>query len=628
MDLCETLHYFRAYKGGSQTNNGIAKAFMFASCDHPRDFTDESVIISRAGGGLDYDQDTGDFKATKDQNEPATLNALRNNMKQQNAVVVITAKSNPCMPSKVPYEYCVLDFFKPTNIWCEKSKGKRTWRFRFEKLNSQKPSWWQPKDASEIAPPGSLAPPVVQTCTKCHVESQQVYLQGWMCLQPTCKVFWKIIADAGLPVEPKDESLTYDPRFVKQRNQWGIEGHHYDLTSDTAQLSGHAIAGENCSRAHWSGVVCPSCGRCCARLSWTGWECPNANCHFIKDAPHTLIPATSIREPFDPLTTSYMWSRDSFVDSILLDVSLIHNYRIHRYTIPGIQGFVAHLFANKTIVEEPSGPDAMFEELQNVDIGLRRRHMNKGFHTRHFTVNYGMPYKFIAATASASIEGAANAIGQSRSRLNWAAKLVLAQYHGKTIDEISEEWKYKEFNEVLALGYLEEQRIKYHDDGETGLGPTIATLSLGSPGSMKIRMKAKYFSGVSKSKILTDAPPLLGCAKYDDRLAVQPELEALKALNNGSYKKRAEEVVKKLGLKSKDGKDFLDLVVGHGDIVIMHGAEIQKFCEHAVSHKGKLRFALTCRHIDPDSLAPEDKPNYEVKPDTGNYDGSKLPLPA
>lgn len=32
-----------------------------------------------------------------------------------------------------------------------------------------------------------------------------------------------------------------------------------------------------------------------------------------------------------------------------------------------------------------------------------------------------------------------------------------------------------------------DDRIKYHDDGESELGPTVAALSLGSPSTMKFR---------------------------------------------------------------------------------------------------------------------------------------------
>jgi alkylated DNA repair dioxygenase AlkB len=236
-----------------------------------------------------------------------------------------------------------------------------------------------------------------------------------------------------------------------------------------------------------------------------------------------------------------------------------------------------------------------------------------------------MPYKFIAAAASHSFDGAASPITDARTRLNWAAKLVLAQYYDKSIEDLHADWKAKEFNEVLALAYLDKQSIDYHDDGEKGLGPTIATLSLGAPATMKIRMKAKHYYGVSKSNILVDAPPVSGCLEYESRLREQPGLDQCHQ-NKKAY---AQEVVKKLGLKfqGKHTKDVLTLKLEHGDIVVMHGADVQKYYEHSVESEGMLRFALTCRHIELDSLKAEDKPTYEVAPDSGFYDGSELPAP-
>ena len=64
--------------------------------------------------------------------------------------------------------------------------------------------------------------------------------------------------------------------------------------------------------------------------------------------------------------------------------------------------------------------------------------------------------------------------------------------------------------------------------------------------------------------------------------------------------------------------------LGHGDIVTMHGADVQKYYEHSVEHGDKLRFALTCRYIDSESLKHEDQPKYEVERDVEGYDGSGL----
>jgi hypothetical protein len=305
-----------------------------------------------------------------------------------------------------------------------------------------------------------------------------------------------------------------------------------------------------------------------------------------------------------------------------LKVSFEHGYRINRYEIPGVDGFITHMVANKTVLEEDGGPDAMFEELQQTDIGLQRRSMPNGQlkgpnYCRHFAVNYGMPYKFIPATASRPFDGAARPIASTRSRLNWAAKLLLTEENGKSMDKVRQEWQEKEFNEVLALGYFEEQKINYHDDGEFGLGPTIATLSLGVPGTMRIRMKARHYHGVSSvASLYDDAAPIPGCQQYEARLALQPALDLLKRSDTKAWNARRKQIPKQLGLTHRGtARDVLTMQLGHGDIVVMHGADVQKYYEHAVEHAGKLRFALTCRYIDPESLKPEDQPKYVVEPD-------------
>ena len=653
MDLCETLHYFRSYQGACHSTGGFVRGFMFDKVAHPRDYIDSNVVIARAGGGQVKDKDSGEMKASGDQAEGTVSQNLRNCMSHYNPVVIITGVDNPHIPSQPPHQYCVMDYFKPTHIWFEKSgDSRKIVRYRFEKLNARKDSWWRPKSLEDPLELGCLPPPVVKTCDACSQESLQIYLNSWMCLQPTCTSFWLIPLTEGLqglqPYEPDEASLIYDPRFLKCHTPWPNDTHSYPLTSNDALLSAHAVPSEDTSEAFTRGVVCPSCGRCNSRISWLGWSCP---CGWKKEPLHTLASALSIREPLWPLSYGYTQSRDTHSALVKVHVDFAHGYRINRYTLPGINGFITHMIANRTVVSESGGPDDMFEELQREDIGLQRRSLQNtqlkgGMWTRHFAVNYGMPYKFIAATDSHSFSSAARPITATRSRLNWAAKYLLSQSPPRSLNSSFDamststasnssissasaqlrDFEAHEFNEVLALGYFESQKINYHDDGEFGLGPTIATLSLGAPGTMRIRLKAKHHLGVSTSGVYTDALPLPGCNKYEERTARVNELRDLKATCTPSqYKARLKQLPKELGIRaSGNAKDALTMKLGHGDIVVMHGAELQAYYEHAVEHSGKLRFALTCRYIDPESLPEKERPTDEVEADTDGYDGSRL----
>lgn len=122
--------------------------------------------------------------------------------------------------------------------------------------------------------------------------------------------------------------------------------------------------------------------------------------------------------------------------------------------------------------------------------------------------------------------------------------------------------------------------LKYHDDGETGLGPTIATLSLGGEADMTIRMKERYYSG---KKIKFDpydhnAPVIEGCQFYEKRL----ELNTLHKNGGSSRVLRAREA-KLRRMVQEDGRTsapvILNMRLHHGDMVVMHGSEMQKYFE-------------------------------------------------
>ncbi|KAL1614070.1 hypothetical protein SLS54_010066 [Diplodia seriata] len=640
--LCESLPYFRAYQGAGYCTGGFAFSFMFDKQGCSRDYMDSDVVIARSGGGLSREKSTGEMIRQNDQSETSQVRSVKNNIDQYNPLVILSGDQNRQCPSKLPHVYNVLDWFKPTHVWAEKVNGKVNIRYRFEKLCLDKQSWWAPSGVSDLmtvdaqAPP--QAPPHVHVCSHCERMSQQVYLQGWMCLQSDCPLFWTL--ESGN--EPQEAGLLYDPRFLKQHTPWPHANAPQPLRPNHLTLGPAPILGDDVAWAAAKGLVCPQCGRCNSREAWEGWYCENPACDFVYSLPHVNIPANALHHAYDPLSSCYTFSKDLCLPHIPLRVEFAHNYRINYFTIPGVDGFIAHFIANKTINEEAGGPDDMWTELQAEDLGLRRRPLGSSTLrgptlTQHFAVNYGMPYKFIASTASRPFSSAARPITATRSRLNWAARHC-----------VGHDAHAKEFNELLALGYFERQKIDYHDDGERGLGPTIATLSVGAPAAMSIRMKAKHYHGMSKGGAYVNAAPMPGCEKYEERRVAHAELDRLKKLKQeklkekkpkgekpkqrksigevDAYDKMLKTLPRQLGLNTaKNAKDAVTMHLRHGDIVVMHGRKIQEYYEHAVEPIGKLRFALTCRYIDPDSLKPEDCPDYEVEADAGDYDGSRLP---
>lgn len=240
-----------------------------------------------------------------------------------------------------------------------------------------------------------------------------------------------------------------------------------------------------------------------------------------------------------------------------------------------------------------------------------------------------MPYKFGAANINRNVSFDSSPVAcipDARSRLNWAKEFVFAMNRGQEVEGDGEDSNAEQFNELLTLGYFEDQSIDYHDDGEKGLGPTIATLSLGSPASFKLRMKHTPNNGATAGGLYYhEHPPIPGCEKYEERNAAHERImQNVPKTNTTAYFKQC---ATDLGLKGgKAGKPLLDLTLVHGSILIMHGSVLQDCFEHSVSHTGILRFAMTCRYIDPGSV-PDGIIDYTVGPDRIGYDGTKLSIP-
>ncbi|KAL7265870.1 hypothetical protein RUND412_011602, partial [Rhizina undulata] len=136
-----------------------------------------------------------------------------------------------------------------------------------------------------------------------------------------------------------------------------------------------------------------------------------------------------------------------------------------------------------------------------------------------------------------------------------------------------------EFNEILSVGYFEEQKMGYHDDGEAGLGDTVSSISLGAPSRFRFRLKAKYVNDTQRWKsrdVNGDMVEMFG-----------------NAFEEGDVSGR-----KKEGKGSTRVK--LDLLLSHGDTMIMRGRDIQKYWEHSAVPSGLFRIAVTARQITPE----------------------------
>lgn len=136
---------------------------------------------------------------------------------------------------------------------------------------------------------------------------------------------------------------------------------------------------------------------------------------------------------------------------------------------------------------------------------------------------------------------------------------------------------------MLCLSTLTDtDKPQWHDDGEKDLGPDIASLSLGGAATMNFRLKSKHwmFKERVAKKYNPQQPVLPGSQAWKIRLAVN---ELYHAGQMPEYEDAKAQLFKSLNSKGetskKNGVAVLSLELRHGDMVVMHGEDIQKHYE-------------------------------------------------
>ncbi|KAK0363170.1 hypothetical protein LTR94_016328 [Friedmanniomyces endolithicus] len=661
--LYETVPYFKKPQGGCHANDKHVYAFLFDGIGHCREYMDTDIIIARAGGGMESDS-SGSMVQGKDQSMSASqVQAMLNDIELQNPLIIICGDKNTGALSQMPHMYSVLGWYKPTMVWAEKTAGKgkkslTTIKYRLERLARSDP--WHAPVVTPTYDTAVAGPLLTKTCSACSQSHPQLYLESWMCLNPACGRFWKLEDGEEAPCG----NLLYNPAFLLDRTPWQNEEEPYSVVPSFPDI-GKTI-GDNLTYINTRGV---------------GWRCDRPDCSWEGLWPmHQPIMPAALHAPWGSSGYGPALGRNKHENGVAVSVRYTHNYKVYTYTFPGIEGSFIHAVANSRVREEARGPDEMLAELQTADMGLERRRfggermagtkqskgpltspqqnllapgglltptteisleielrtldttgdstakapeLNEGDFMTAFSMNYGMPYKFVASGTTRSFDDEKTPwpITECRSRLIWAANQLLPSSSSSSSSSKTD------FNELLVFAYMEGQKIEYHDDGEEGLGPTIASLSLGGTAKMHLRLKAKHYVGCSKSGLLTPERPVPGSLEYEKRLQLWEEIQPLKETNRAEYLKRIKAIPKEIGVYEKRNKNAADLVtvsLGHGDVMVMHGYAIQRYLEHKVVPEGHLRFALTCRTVLEGHLKEWERAGYGVEGDGIGYDGVRI----
>ena len=443
--LCETLPYYRAFQSGAYTNGGIAYGFLLDRDCGERAYMDEEVVITRAGGGCKANE-SGQMAQAEDQSSTsAIVTSFYRNMNQFVPLPLIVGAKNANCPSKIPHRYCVMDYFQITDIWAEKSNGKTCFKFRFEKIDLHTKSWWAA--AGSPMPERFEARALRQKCRFCNKINPQVFQENWMCLNDACTRFWQV---GG---QDAPASLAYNPVFLRERTTWPSQykapwALRPALLSSIGRSDPHLAV----SLASWKGMACPNCGRCNSRTHWDAWKCENIECGFEHTIKHTIVDPHTVLPDHCGEVQGLAVPLDKYLEPIeLREANVIGDWRIHTYDmLPG--NHVTHFMANDVLNNAPGGAYDMFRGVQAAEMPLQRfplamSAMEGESLTKHFAVNYGMPYKYIVAVSSKAFSEAPKPVMDALARLTWAGRQSVT------------DGSFMDFNEELVLGYFERQAI-------------------------------------------------------------------------------------------------------------------------------------------------------------------------
>lgn len=283
---------------------------------------------------------------------------------------------NTLLGRKLPHRYNVMAYFRVTHIWFERMGTKAGAKVRFEKLDLASKSWWAEKGTSSPVPltqrDGFDIKPESVQCQACSQPSLRIYQEGWMCLRPSCAMFWS----------SPPASLMFHPDFLNCRTAPDPDLlPHYNLVPDLLATIDEHGDDASLSRIAWKGIVCPRCAKCISRRLWRGWKCtddpvvtPEQRCSACQFEKTVAIKPMSLRSVVDDFELGPI-KRTLFFDPRFavpeVDDRSLCPYRKLTYRMDGA-GTVTHFISNRAINGRANGPNDLFRQLQVSDLGLRR----------------------------------------------------------------------------------------------------------------------------------------------------------------------------------------------------------------------------------------------------------------
>ncbi|KAF9227346.1 hypothetical protein BS17DRAFT_775348 [Gyrodon lividus] len=563
-EVCESFEHFRSYHSGVYSNKDVVKGYLLGAYAASRDlfYHGGKLIISHGGGKSESTLESRirprRHQAAQDQEaSDKSVRALLKTYKECRPLVLLADDKYALFPYDLAaskYTYVVLGMYWISRAWAEcqpTSDGLKRivrWKFAFQWCEGQADPWWMTQKKMKLqssdlgGPPTTVCFPLASVeepprlsdpeqdpsvqCGHCREKSPTVYMQGWMCLNPHCNVFWSINGKEPQELGYCEEFLKLVPQ--KFRNLPNIMPARAVQTPDRITTTYSFSKGWHCT----------NCGRLSCRFKWEHWECSNCHARHAVEGRVRLAKEFWHQRPASEFLHSQIGKNSGVLarlpEPINLGAARGFTNRL-TFILPHGRGKI-HLILGTPLANVDA--DVTFQMYQRQastsELKLRRyplrNHRARGLLlTNYFSQNSGKSYQYVGGTGNTiPFDEAPDCVRRALALIKERSRLAL----GADIP----------FNEILSAAYMERQKMSFHSDSEKGLGPIVASLSLGSAALMHFR----------------------------------PHVNA----QNQKYQCTT----------------ALTLVLRHGDVLIMEGDGVQEYYEHTVVPMN-FRIAATARCI-------------------------------
>ncbi|KAH0827875.1 hypothetical protein J3R83DRAFT_3502 [Lanmaoa asiatica] len=508
-EVCESFEYFRSYHSGVYSKGDIVKGYLLGAYAASRDIFHHGgkLIISHGGGKSEsiLDPRRGPKRYQTDQDQEASdksVRALLKTCKDRRPIALLADDKYAHFPydlSSANYTYVVLGLYWISHAWAECQSARDgsgrvvRWKFAFQWCEGQGEPWWVPRQEITSDPPKPISnsemcvtkgsstlantggDPSIQ-CENCQEQSPFIYKQGWMCLNPRCSVFWSIKDEEPKQLDYREEFLNLLPQTFDR------------LPNIIPARVVETSCGVTTTYAFSKGLHCTKCGRLSCRYKWEHWECSNCQFKHVINGRVRSPKEFWHQRPSKGFLHSQIGKDSGILACRLEPISLGTNKGFTNrltFILPHDRGKI-HLILGTPLSNGDA--DNIFQLYQQQastgELKLRRyplRNVARGpLLTNYFSQNCKHCSLYIHNLLYVGGSGHTVPFREAPDCVRRALALIKERSSIALRTDIP-------FNEILSAAYMERQKMSFHSDSEKGLGPIVASLSLGSAALMHFR---------------------------------------------------------------------------------------------------------------------------------------------